>query len=439
MNKLIKTVATAAMLLAMVACGKSPESIVNDAYKNAQEGKFAEIAQYAIPDSVEALTEEERQMFDNYLAETIGHDVYASVTVDSVTVNEDQTEAKFVATTKFKDGRSFTEHGILRVGTDNHWHFVIDKKAGDDTEIYSVSDAEKATPELMRNLYYATVMTLASRGIPEYQVKAGDILANGILTKKDLNHAFELYKSAADKNYVPAYGKVARSYDKGAGIEKDLEKSFEWYTKSAEAGDARGMYRLGNAYADGAGTVKDYQQAMKWYQKAADAGEADALGNIGVMYSNGEGVAQDYKKALEYFMKNVEARKESNGIMEYNIGNCYEYGEGVEKDINEASKWFTKSAEAGFTRGMTSLGDVYYNGTQGAEKDYDKAFYWYSKAAKGNDRYGRYGRWMTAECYEYGRGTDKNLKKAKDMYYDLYHDFDDNNAWRRFNRLYDAN
>ena len=325
MNKLIKTVATAAMLLAMVACGKSPESIVNDAYKNAQEGKFAEIAQYAIPDSVEALTEEERQMFDNYLAETIGHDVYASVTVDSVTVNEDQTEAKFVATTKFKDGRSFTEHGILRVGTDNHWHFVIDKKAGDDTEIYSVSDAEKATPELMRNLYYATVMTLASRGIPEYQVKAGDILANGILTKKDLNHAFELYKSAADKNYVPAYGKVARSYDKGAGIEKDLEKSFEWYTKSAEAGDAYGM---------------------------------------------------------------------------------------------------------------TCLGDVYYKGTQGAEKDYDKAFYWYSKAAKENNRYGR---WMTAECYEYGRGTDKNLKKAKDMYYDLYHDFDDNDAWRRFNRLYDAN
>ena len=125
--------------------------------------------------------------------------------------------------------------------------------------------------------------------------------------------------------------------------------------------------------------------------------------------------------------------------MEYNIGNFYEYGHGVDKDINEAIKWYTKSAEAGFTYGMTCLGDVYYNGTQGAEKDYDKAFYWYSKAAKGNDRYGRYGRWMTAECYEYGRGTDKNLKKAKDMYYDLYHDFDDNNAWRRFNRLYDAN
>lgn len=300
---------------------------------------------------------------------------------------------------------------------------MVDKEATDTADVYSVSDNEKNTPELMRNLHYATVMTLASRGLPQYQVMAAQILKDGILTSSDMERALNLLKSAAEKNYTPAYRPLAKLYYNGyKKVPQDKEKAFEWYLKAAEAGEVDAFPNVAYAYREGDGTLKDVNKAKEWYEKGVEAGDPASMRGLGYMYDpDYKGFETDAEKTFDLMKKGYEAAVKANDKIE--IGNCANYigvcyldGLGVSKDPSAVIEWYTKAAEAGNGMAMKNLGATYYWGEPGIPKDYDKAFYWLTKAAKENYLYAKL---LLGECYEYGRGVEMNKAKARAIYDEL--------------------
>lgn len=424
------------LCMLLVGCSKSPDKIVAEVYDNAKQQQYGKIANLILPDSITPLTEDEMARFEEMMKSAMGYAEYTDVSVDSVTVNPEGTEAKFVVSTKFADGKSYTERGTLRKTASDRWRLLASREVSDTTDVFSISNEYKHTTELMRNLDFAMSNFLSTRGIPQYQVRYADYLYEGIMTMADTKMAFELYENAADKEYVTAYLRLGRAYLRGRGVMKDLEKSFEWFLRAAETGENTYIYQtVGYAYQHGEGTMKDYEKAIEWFKKGMDANDPNSFNSMAVMYERGQGVEKDLEKSYELTLKAYElAQKDKEyesvyiGLLESNLGRQFEYGKGVEKDINKALEYYKKSAEHGYKYGMTALADVYYYGTDGTPKDYDKAFYWYQKAANKDENY-TYAVGQVAECYEYGRGVEMNKNKAKKMYWNLYHEH--NVAWAR--------
>lgn len=99
------------------------------------------------------------------------------------------------------------------------------------------------------------------------------------------------------------------------------------------------------------------------------------------------------------------------------LGTSYYYGLGVEADSEEAVSQLTKAADQGDAIAMYLLGNAYASGT-GTSRDEAKAKEMYAKfiavgeADSGeNAGSGRIQAYL-ADCYAYGKGTEKNVDKA---------------------------
>ena len=99
------------------------------------------------------------------------------------------------------------------------------------------------------------------------------------------------------------------------------------------------------------------------------------------------------------------------------LGTSYYYGLGVEADSEEAVAQLTKAADQGDAIAMYLLGNAYASGT-GTSRDEAKAKEMYAKfiavgeADSGeNAGSGRIQAYL-ADCYAYGKGTEKNVDKA---------------------------
>ena len=99
------------------------------------------------------------------------------------------------------------------------------------------------------------------------------------------------------------------------------------------------------------------------------------------------------------------------------LGTSYYYGLGVEADSEEAVAQLTKAADQGDAIAMYLLGNAYASGT-GASRDEAKAKEMYAKfiavgeADSGeNAGSGRIQAYL-ADCYAYGKGTEKNVDRA---------------------------
>ena len=110
---------------------------------------------------------------------------------------------------------------------------------------------------------------------------------------------------------------------------------------------------------------------------------------------------------------------ETSGItsVQQLLGTSYYYGLGVEADSEEAVSQLTKAADQGDAIAMYLLGNAYASGI-GTSRDEAKAKEMYAKfiavgeADSGeNAGSGRIQAYL-ADCYAYGKGTEKNVDKA---------------------------
>lgn len=393
-----------AVLTTFLCHAQTPEEIVNDVYKSASESNFEKIARYILPDSIAPLSKEEEKTFAGFARQSAGE--YVSFSVDSVSVNPAGTEATFTVTTNFTDGRSFTETGTLRKSKQGRWRLMADADTTDLVEPYSVSSQFYMTPELMRNLYYASVMTLAARKIPQYQNLAGNILSEGILTAMDDAGALRLFSAAADKGYVPAYRNLASVYVNRDGVAKDYGKAFDYSMKGAALGDAISMANVGQIYMEPEYPDNDPVKAKEWFEKAAAAGSSRGFLGLAVMYINGAGVDTDYTKATEYLTKALEVMKyhDNTGDCERILGMVYLYGLGTEPNPDKAEELLKKATARGSYDAFSALTDLYLNSGQ-----YDKWFpclVEFEKMGKTRSYF------LLYVAYINGWGTDRNTLKA---------------------------
>lgn len=277
--------------------------------------------------------------------------------------------------------------------------------------------------------------------------------------------AFEKYKEAAEYgDSIKAQYKVGAIYYKvskgelsvsGIDVESSLGKAIQYLEKAAKTDNANAKYYLYKALLDIPGNQNE-EEAMKWLKEAAQLGLAEAQGELGVCCQTGRGIEKNLEKAVYWFQK---AADQNDAFSQNRLGNRYLLGEGVSKDLEKAFQWFQRAAEGGFVKAYVSLANCYKDGL-GTKKDLGAAeqylrkyteksmenkeeflttFYSCGKiwaalvrsgafsdekkeellkiafqcfevsAKKAKDSKGMY---ELAQCYEYGRGIEKNENEA---------------------------
>jgi len=213
---------------------------------------------------------------------------YASLglaTLQGIGCAEDETLAKAYLDTAVSLGH---EKSMLYVGLCylNGWGCRVDtaqaisylERAADNGEIRAINSLGDIYEEQgdFKNavLYYEKGVTLGSL---ESYCNLGYCYQEGQGVVLNSQKAFELYKVAADHDYIRGYMFVAQSYMNGMGVERNYPEGMKWLEKAAEAGNPTAMYYLGAIYAEGEEGVKpDAKKAKKWFKQAADAGYAPA-------------------------------------------------------------------------------------------------------------------------------------------------------------------
>lgn len=198
----------------------------------------------------------------------------------------------------------------------------------------------------------------------------------------------------------------------------------------------REMFEMGNSFYD----KGNYTEALNWYKKAAENGYSDAQSELGFMYLNGEGVTVNKPEAVKWLRK---AGENGDALAQQAVGYMYKNGDGVPKNLSEAQKWFRMAAPKFYDLSkklMNSgnkqcvdffetlidmdilpynvfsifhLGAIYYYGEGGQNTDFSKSFRYFTLAAEKDNKPAWY---YLGLCYEYGRGTPKDMKKAKECY-----------------------
>ena len=171
-------------------------------------------------------------------------------------------------------------------------------------------------------------------------------------------------------------------------------------------------YRLGQAGADGADRK---EKAVALFRRAAEQGYVSSICDLGVCYQEGWGIEQDLQKALELYHQAADC---GLGKAMNCIGECFWNGEGVEQDLNQALEWFEKGAKAGHPEAQFNAAWFWDEGLTG-EKDSAKAVHWYSKLLE--QKLPSRECWINGvnnlgECYRYGRGVEKDLNRAIELY-----------------------
>ena len=241
----------------------------------------------------------------------------------------------------------------------------------------------------------------------------------------------------------------------------------------AEQGKAEAQTTLGICYVNGYGVAIDRKRAMKYFGDAAEQGHAEALYQLGICHYYGYGVPSNQSQAAEFW---EVAANTGHAEAQYQLGNCYYYGNGVDAHRGRAKHWYAKAGEQGHAEAMYGLSlccldeeesfawcekaaelghaeaqfqmGMYYDDddTWVVQPSYDKARYWYAKAAEHDtiieaqscldaldEAREQMEQWMheapqgnpevlygLAECYEFGVGTERDYRLAKEYYTRAY-------------------
>ena len=191
--------------------------------------------------------------------------------------------------------------------------------------------------------------------------------AEHLIQDRQYNEACQFYKQAAEKQYAPAYRRLASIYYMGLLGTYDYYAAAKWLKLSAEQGDEGAAGRLGLHYYQGKGVEKDERKGMLLLQEAAQQGDAFSQhflwvvrfghlnkdtrdnelellkssaeqGNVEALESLAE-----YKKFIgsfdEAFDLYYQAAIQNRHSAQKELAECYLTGQGTVQDIVEAAAW----------------------------------------------------------------------------------------------------
>lgn len=207
--------------------------------------------------------------------------------------------------------------------------------------------------------------------------QAGDIAAEdelGDVLKTELGDALEAefwVKKAIKDGYWTAAFNFDYYYEDDAQKQSQIIDYLEtvYRMHGDHAGEAAN--RIGLIYNG----QKNYVKQVEWYKKSAEEGYDWGMSNLGMCYRDGAGVQEDQEQAIAWFQKAYELHGDAAGFAANEIGWIYN------KQGNNAKEfeWMNNGAKEGFDWCMRNLGMCYQCG-RGTSQDYRKAREWYQKA-----------------------------------------------------------
>lgn len=206
--------------------------------------------------------------------------------------------------------------------------------------------------------------------------------------------------------------KLGVRYENGEGVERDLAEAFRCYQKAAEQDFIAAQYALGNCYRFGRGVGIDLQEAVNWYDRAAKKGNIAAQNALDAIYDEyniGIEGTREWRVLLYGLDLGYGTVEPNDAGAQCKLGKCYLYGwYKVGKNPQKAVSWLKKSAEQGFAEAQYRLADCYMYG-RGTEKNAQEAFALYTEAAEnGLDK----AKTELSKCYLYGKGVAQDWKKG---------------------------
>lgn len=117
---------------------------------------------------------------------------------------------------------------------------------------------------------------MAEAGDPVGQFYLGAMYAEGKGVMQYHKKAVELYKKAAQQDYLPAQFSLGMAYVNGQGVSRDYAMAAKWWDRAAKRDHAEAQYNLGGLYYYGLGVRMNHRKAQKLFMSAADQGHKQA-------------------------------------------------------------------------------------------------------------------------------------------------------------------
>ena len=126
------------------------------------------------------------------------------------------------------------------------------------------------------------------QGNPEAVLSLAACYAEGEGVAKDLNHAIDLYESAAAAGENETVDlNLGLCYLERKADDRDLAMAVDLLYRAAEKDNALAMYTLGQCCEKGLGVEENKEQAKAWIRAAADRGNADAQVDLAMTFRLG--------------------------------------------------------------------------------------------------------------------------------------------------------
>ena len=291
--------------------------------------------------------------------------------------------------------------------------------------------------------------------------------------------ALKWYRDASASVDADAMYKIGQYYEMGRVVHKNMEKAYCWYIKAAAKGNPECLRRLASDYYSGNSYCQqDHQKAKSFWirlfirepnqqneislndhypdwkrENNADfillecktkkrleiidrfgvAAAAYWLGinlygnNLSADLMNALGYEVDLDKSRRWLLKaalsgfipaeealqslfSIDVKAASSGEEMYRLGNSYAKDGASEQDKDLRFFWLRKAVDAGCEDACNNLG-VCYDGAIGTEKDYKKANELYLRAIKIGDSGAAYYNYGLSLYYGSGVAEDENEAK----------------------------
>ena len=191
-------------------------------------------------------------------------------------------------------------------------------------------------------------------GDPEAMAKLAFIIENGFGAPPEPAKAFELYKKALQKTFVPmAAARLANYYYAGCyGVKQDVVRAIELYTGAAAAGVPEALTKLGICHKNGIGVKVDKEQAFELFFQAAKQDYPPAQYELGKCFAEGSGTIADLQGAFYWFNQSA-MRYEPRGLLE--AGRCLLHGKGTMPDAEKAAAYLEQAYANGMNEALPLL------------------------------------------------------------------------------------
>lgn len=184
------------------------------------------------------------------------------------------------------------------------------------------------------------------------------------------------------------------------------EEIFCLMKKAAVLGNAQACAYVALFHQRGEGVEQDDEKSAEWMQRAADAGVVSAMSDLGVMYYAGRGVKRDVEKACSLW-KSVLLQDADYPDAYFNLAVCMLEHNPTESQKEEAESLLLRAAALEDMEAMRFLAAEYSSEGGLYPLNLEKAFQLWHSAANRNDVLAYM---PLAECYLYGRGTEKDIQ-----------------------------